>query len=353
MRINKKLRLGFLLLVLLCNTPFLFAQAPVPHITCLNKPIAGFYSKVLNVDGITIRSSDVVDDEALFIAADKINMMLAKIPVAKHNLAQWGAEIHIIGRDQQTSDLPEFADQKGVSFIDNLGNKTDIDQRTRGLGGIYTSCGEENLLGLPHDRYAGGQDICIHEFAHNIMYYGLGDNLREAITKQYRKAKAAGLWKDAYAMVDAGEYWAELSMWYFGRHGEFLKGTRSPAIGFAALHEYDKGGYELLDSIYSGKAVIKEINVAAAQKVKHGSVTPLKGGPDGETAFMVTNNTAKKLKLYWLDYDGVAKQHGEATAHNSFTYPTYRGHIWEVRDTKGKLMGRYRMNKAYVRAIVN
>lgn len=342
----------FVLLIFLLNTGLVFAQAP-PLVSCLNKPVAGFYSKFLNAGGIMVRSSDVVDDEALNVAAGKINMMLAKIPMARHNLAQWGAEIHIIGQYQQTSDLPEFADQKGVTFVDNLGNKTDIDRRTRGLGGIYTSCGEENLLGLPHDRYAGGQDICIHEFAHNIMYYGLGDKLREAIDKQFHKAKAAGLWKDAYAMVDAGEYWAELSMWYFGRHGEFLKGTHSPAIGFAALREYDKGGYDLLDSVYSGKASIKEIKVAPAQKAKRGSVTPLKGSARGETAFMVTNNTAKKLKLYWLDYDGVAKPHGEATAYNSFTYPTFRGHIWEVRNMKGKLIGRYRMNKAYVRAVIN
>jgi len=345
-------RFGLVLVLLLSAIISVFAQAPSTHITCLDKPVAGFYSKYLDAGGIAIRSSDVVDDEALFVAADKINMMLAKIPAVRHNLAQWGAEIHIISQYQQTSDLPEFADQKGVTFIDNLGHKTNIDERTRGLGGIYTSCGEENLLGLPHDRYAGGQDICIHEFAHNIMYYGFGDKLREAITRQYHKAKAAGLWKDAYAMVDAGEYWAELSMWYFGRHGEFLKGTHSPAIGFAALREYDKAGYDLLDSIYSGKAFIKEIDVAAPQKAKAGSVTPLNGGPDGETTFMVTNNTKKKLQLYWLDYDGAAKLHGEVTAYNSFKYPTYRGHIWEVKDMKGKVLGRYRMNKAYVRAIV-
>jgi len=46
------------------------------------------------------------------------------------------------------------------------------DPRTRGLGGLLTSCGEENLLGLEKDRYRG-RDICVHEFAHNILGYGV------------------------------------------------------------------------------------------------------------------------------------------------------------------------------------
>jgi hypothetical protein len=40
------------------------------------------------------------------------------------------------------------------------------------LGGLLTSCGEENLLGLEKDRYRG-RDICVQEFAHNILGYGV------------------------------------------------------------------------------------------------------------------------------------------------------------------------------------
>jgi len=329
-----------------------FASNAQPSATIANltPSFDGYYTKLLDCDGIMIRSSNVVDDKALEVAAGKIRMMLTHIPAAKHNLAQWGAEIHIIGRDQQTSDLPEFADQKGVSFVDNLGHTTNIDIRTRGMGGIYTSCGEENLLNLPNDRYRGGQDICIHEFAHNIMFYGLNDTLRRTITAQYKKAKAAGLWKDAYAMVDAGEYWAELSMWYFGKHGEFLKGTRIPAPGPATMRAYDKDGFFLLDSIYSGKSHIPKIDAHAPKKVPAGTKTDVNGTGD-EATFMITNNTGQKLKLYWLDYDGKPKPYGQAKAYNSFKCATYRGHVWEIRDQQDKLLGCYQMDKPNVRVV--
>src|ERR1700761_5057356 len=138
----------------------------------INPPLYGFYSKYLNCDGIAIRSAQAVDDMALYIASAKIKMMLKHMDAARQNLIKNGAELHIIGKDQQTSDLPELADQKNVNYVDK-GKVTDIDKRTRGVGGIYASCGEENLLQLTADRYAGGYDICVHEFAHTLMTYGL------------------------------------------------------------------------------------------------------------------------------------------------------------------------------------
>ncbi|GAB3933659.1 VHL beta domain-containing protein [Mucilaginibacter myungsuensis] len=343
-----RLTINGLLVTLLCGSSSL-AQTPDSAIARLAKPVAGFYSKYLNNNGIAIRSSTVVEDRALTVAADKISMMLARTPAIKQNLKQWGAEVHIIGKDQQTTDLPEFKHQKGIKFVDNLGKRTDLDNRTRGLGGIYTSCGEENLLGLPQDRYGIGQDICVHEFAHTIMYFGLSNKWQEAIKKQYRKARSLGLWKNTYAMVDAGEYWAELSMWYFDRHGQFLSGSRSPAINYQALKRYDTGGFALLDSIYSGKAKVRPVAVAAPQKVKPNTRT---GSADGETVFMVTNRTSKKLKLYWVDTDGKPKLHAEVGPYNSFKCDTYRDHVWLITDSRGKDRGWYKMNKPYLRTIV-
>jgi alpha-glucosidase len=134
----------------------------------------------------------VVDNRALYIAAAKVNMMLAHMDIARKNLAKSGAELHIIGKDQQTSDLPEHAAEKGVKYVDH-GVLTDIDERTRGVGGIYASCGEENLLGLPTDRYFGGSDIYVHEFAHTIMSYGFDASIEEKIKQQYKRSIAMGL----------------------------------------------------------------------------------------------------------------------------------------------------------------
>jgi hypothetical protein len=250
---NLSFKRSILTIIWLCGSILLTKAQDATTVQKVNPPLFGFYSKSLDCGGIMIRSSTEVDDKALQVAAQKINLMLANIPDARHNLAQWGAEIHIISKNQQTSDLPEFRDQKGVKYVDNTGITTDIDARTRGLGGIYTSCGEENLLNLPGDRYAGGSDICMHEFAHNIMVYGLDDSLAKKIDLQYKSAMKKGLWPGAYASVNAGEYWAELSMWYFGAHGEFLKGSQLPAVGPNGLKAYDPEAYALLASIYSGK----------------------------------------------------------------------------------------------------
>src|SRR5439155_3758755 len=138
---------------------------------------------------------------------------LKHLPDALYNMRLAGAELHIIGKDQVTSDLPEHRHLKGKPFDGNL----TVDQRTRGLGGLLTSCGEENLLQLPGDRYRG-RDICIHEFAHNIQDAGFSSDVRQKIREQYRRSLDKGYWKGSYAASNVSEYWAELTMWYFGTH---------------------------------------------------------------------------------------------------------------------------------------
>jgi len=203
----------------LISIKLLYAQSNSGSVTKVNPPLLGFYSKYLDCDGIPIRSADVVDDKALYVAHSKLKMMLSQAEGVKENLKGNGAELHIIGKDQQTTDLPEWANQKGVNYVDN-GQVTNLDIRTRGVGTIYASCGEENLLKLPTDRYLGS-DICVHEFSHTFMDFGLDDLLKGKIKAQHEKALKLGLWKGAYAATNPQEYWAELSIWYFGSHGEF------------------------------------------------------------------------------------------------------------------------------------
>ncbi len=296
-----------------------------------------------------IRSSEQVDDKALLVASNKLNMMLANMPEARHNLAQWGAELHILSKDQQTSDLPEYRTQKGVKFVDN-GIATDIDARTRGMGGIYASCGEENLLNLPGDRYAGGSDICMHEFAHDIMYYGLDDSLQAKIKRQYQNAKNKGLWKDAYAISNETEYWAELSTWYFGAHGEFLKHTKLPEPGASGLKDYDPDGYGLLDSIYSGKLKNDALDVLPCKQV----------GPDAKSGkqklegyIMFSNNTAEWRNLFWIDSDGKVIAYGGIAPYTKFMQKTFVSHIWKIADDAGKTIGFYMPITRYASAVLN
>ena len=157
--------------------------------------------------------------------------------------------MHIIGRNQVTSDLPEHQHLKGKKIYDG---KLTVDERTRGLGGLLTSCGEENLLHLPEDRYKG-RDICVHEFAHNVQDKGMSEAVRAKVRAQYRSSLDRGLWKGSYAASNESEFFAELTMWYFGTHGDLNMTGPKPADGPDGLRAYDPEAYLLLDDFYSGR----------------------------------------------------------------------------------------------------
>jgi hypothetical protein len=324
----------FILLLLIAYQPIFAQQHDTATIKEVNPPFMGFYTKYLDADGIPIRSGSVVDDKALYIARDKINMMLKHMENARKNLLKNGAEFHIIGRDQQTSDLPENTSQKSVKYMDH-GVLTDIDARTRGTGGLYASCGEENLLGLPNDRYAGGSDICVHEFAHDIMDYGLDSVLNAKIKAQWQRTVALGYWKGAYAASNEQEYWAELSMWYFGKHGEFLRYTQKPAPGAEGLRSYDTAGYKLLDSIYSGILQPKVETIRMSVAAQKGDVS-YKSAKKSEIT--ITNSRSAEIKVYWIDYNGNAKLYAIMQPKQRVIEPTYYGHVWMVSDNKDQIL---------------
>ncbi|HKI68072.1 MAG TPA: hypothetical protein VKA67_00670, partial [Verrucomicrobiae bacterium] len=146
------------------------AKASRPKIITLDPPEKGFFTKEVFYHGIPVKAPAVVVNKALYAAYDRVAMELKNLPMITSNLAACGVEVHIIGRHQVTSDLPEFRHLKGKPLPEYHG--LTIDQRTRGMGGRLTSCGEENLLKLKNDHYYG-RDILVHEFAHAIRQYGI------------------------------------------------------------------------------------------------------------------------------------------------------------------------------------
>ncbi len=218
-----------------------------------------FFGKELKYYAIPIKAAPVVSDAALVEAYRRLDRLMKNLPNVRANLATAGAELHIIGNDQVTSDLPEHRELKGKK-LDYYGGLT-VDERTRGLGGLLTSCGEENLLDLPTDRYKG-RDICIHEFAHNVQDSGTSDAVRTKIREQFEKSTKKGLWKGAYAATNEHEFFAELTMWYFGTHGDMNMEGAKPAAGKQGLLDYDPEAYRLLDDFYNG-CIPVELNLKA------------------------------------------------------------------------------------------
>jgi hypothetical protein len=228
-----------------------------PTIVILNPPERDFFSKLLNFHGIPIKAHKVVSDEAMYAAYDRLALLFTNLlprqPIVISNLVAAGVELHIIGRDQVTTDLPEWIQDKGKPLEEY--NGLTRDQRTRGMGGRLTSCGEENLLRLQKDRYFG-RDICLHEFSHSIRNHGIPAALRSRFDAQYRRSLDKGLWLKSYAGSNPDEFFAELTMWYFGTHGDLRMTGPKPENGPEGLKKYDPEAYALMDDFYSGRIEI-------------------------------------------------------------------------------------------------
>lgn len=239
---------------LIVATPHnLIAQTQVegeaPAIQSIRPPEKDFFSKQLSFHGIPIKSHEVVSDAALLEAHRKLSGMLMHLPGILSNLVAAKVELHIIGKDQVTTDLPEWRHDKGKPIPEY--NGLTRDERTRGMGGQLVSCGEENLLKLAKDRYRG-RDICLHEFAHAVRNFGMSKALRSQFDAQHQKSIQKGLWVGSYAASNPDEFFAELTMWYFGTHGDLNMSGPKPENGREGLKRYDLDAFELFESFYNG-----------------------------------------------------------------------------------------------------
>jgi hypothetical protein len=221
-----------------------------PPIKVIDPPEREFFSKQLDFHGIPIKAHTVVSDEAIFEAYNRLSRMLSQLPGITSNLVAAKVELHIIGKDQVTTDLPEWRHDKGKPLAEY--NGLTRDQRTRGMGGRLVSCGEENLLKLEKDKYRG-RDICLHEFAHAVRNYAMSREVRGKFNEQFRRSTAKGLWVKAYAASNPDEFYAELTMWYFGTHGDMNMAGTKPADGPDGLKAYDPEAYTLFDDFYQGR----------------------------------------------------------------------------------------------------
>ena len=218
------------------------------------KNIPAFYKKYIETEGLYVTSSAKVSDEALLKACDIISLMLAKRPDVKAHMVKKGCHAMIIGKDEATCDLPEFA---------HICNSPDSiaywNWRARGFGGapedeFSASCGEENLLALPQDKYTG-ENILIHEFAHlmhMVGIVGVESNFNNRLEAMYQQAKSKGLWENTYAISNKEEYFAECVQSFFNcnRYAEPTNGVHNSMNRRTKLKAYDPDMYRLLTEYF-------------------------------------------------------------------------------------------------------
>lgn len=218
------------------------------------KNIPSFYQKYIETEGLYVTSSGKVSDEALLKACDIISLMLAKRPDVKAHMVKKGCHVMIIGKDEETCDLPEFAHICNCEDSIKYWNR-----RARGFGGapedeFSSSCGEENLLALPQDKYVG-ENILIHEFAHlihTVGIVGVEPDFNERLEALRQNAIRKGLWEKTYAVSNKEEYFAECVQSFFNcnRYAEPANGVHNWVNRRTKLKTYDPDMYRLLQEYF-------------------------------------------------------------------------------------------------------
>ncbi len=225
-----------------------------------------FYKKYLNCDGIAVISSERVDDRAFYQVEKLLDKMLENRPDVRKALVEDDVRYVIIAAEEQVTDIPDYADMRPKAFWN---------ERSRGFGGRVTSCGEENLLSFPMDRY-GDESIFIHELAHAIDGRGLRKiepDFKQRLKALYDSAMAKGLYKHDYASTNTSEYWAESVQAFFDADRE--KNWNHNHVNMRSeLYEYDPNMAEFVrekfritsENDWRYKPLVKQPSVIPAPK---------------------------------------------------------------------------------------
>jgi hypothetical protein len=263
--------------------------APPPEIVARFNLDTTFYKKYADANGYPILASARVPDAALAIVRDQVNYMLAARPDIRDTMIARGARIGIMAETEYTVDVPEQRGWIVPKYLDprltpgersnyyepgGLGFRSAAgywNPRARGMGGTFTTCAEENVLGYYNTRY-WGTNICVHEFSHGIMGAGIANAdpiWFQEIVDSYKAAKAACGSDGAQALRTArgysgntfNEYWAGGVEWYVGNGGRDR----------AALKAEDPTLYELITRLIpENKFLPSRANVAGRTREEMG-----------------------------------------------------------------------------------
>ena len=280
-----------------------------------------------------IRAHRVVSSDALEIACGKVNRMLRHIPNVRANLIAADVEVHIIGRKQKLTDLPEFRAFKG-----HRDGKREFDLQ-RGISGETVVCAEENLLELPDDPYFSmNMDTCVHEFAHAIQLEGISKSLQDVIERRYKEALSEGLWRRKYASTNKLEFFAETSTWYFGGPRPTPRGGILLIYDTEGLMLYDPKTFALLYDIYEGRVEIGKFSYTPAKRI---APQPLGQSPNrtADGLMVFANQTASSFKLYLVTFPGQTTSWGDIGPYEHRALPSAVGYRWLISNERDQPLG--------------
>lgn len=193
-----------------------------------------FYRKSVDALGIPVVGSEKVPDEALLVARDVVNAMLAARPDLRRSMIERNWRVAVMTETEITADIPEHANRKRP--------------------------------GAPTGEPVTQQDI--------------DPELFEAILAAYENAQAQGLYRFAdgrehFARTNANEYWAEgVRWWFWSNYGEcFAGGVRVQTP--EDLDAYDPRLFGLLSRVFDPHRIALDVFHA-------GNITPRSREERGE-----------------------------------------------------------------------
>ena len=245
-----------------------------------------FYSKFADAGGIPVIASALVPDEALLVTRDIIAHMLAKRPDIRADIVQRGGRVGVMAVTEMTTDIPEQREWKKPTLDDRrltdgerarynqpggIGSMTDKEywnRRARGMGGTFTTCAEENVLGYPGTRYFG-EHILVHEFSHSIQtsIRRIDPQLQAELEAAYQEATDKKMYVNArgarhYAVNTLAEYWAEGTQWWFWNNYPDVfvtNGTEHPVWSPEELERYDPKLFAILAKVYQDHRIPMDV----------------------------------------------------------------------------------------------
>ena len=202
---------------------------------------------MISVAGFPIEASANVRPDAITAAVVAFGQLLHGNAAVVNRLRDAHVYVVVLAESERLTDLPEFARYRGQTMAD--GRPYD---ELRAIGPVPCVAGEENLLHLEGDTFAGAT-ILVHECAHAIYLYGLDAAQQGRWNAIYAQSLAAGLWQNTYAATNPTEFFAELTESYFGVNASPEAGVHNDVNGATRLKAYDARAFAFLDAVYTPK----------------------------------------------------------------------------------------------------
>lgn len=205
--------------------------------------------------GIVCQSSDDVQLSSLQLAANMIDVMLAKTDTGiPAKLKENGAKMALYGPHENAYFVPEHrsAWNPSMYYVEGYG------------GSFYNNCvssiAERNVIRSREGEVQTGyknENILVHEFGHCVKSCGLEDLEDETLANEffalYRSRMKAGMWPNTYAGSNPDEFFATMcAVWFnvMDDAKDWNDGVRCPVNTREELKEYDPDTYAFFEKIF-------------------------------------------------------------------------------------------------------